>query len=145
MSTISKLNGILADIHVLIVKLHNFHWNIAGMEFHGIHSATEAYYKHFFAEFDEVAERILQLGDKPYSTVKGLLKGASLKDDTQTSFTAAYVLEAIIADFTQLLAAAKSANKSAEKDEDIATQGLMGGMIAFLEKELWILKATLNN
>ncbi len=137
-----SLNQILADIHILIVKLHNYHWNVSGMQFHAIHNATEAYYDYFFEQYDEVAERVLQIGAKPVSTVKGYLELATISEDEGTKFDATYVLENILADFNALLGSCKKVNDLAEGDT--GTQDLLNGLVAWLEKEIWILKSSLG-
>jgi starvation-inducible DNA-binding protein len=141
---VPALNTLLADIHVLVTKLHNYHWNVTGMQFYSIHNATEGYYDYFFGQFDDVAERILQLGEKPLATVKAYLAAATLEEDEGSSFEPAYVLEKVSADFTALLAQAKAANSLAEDAGDIATLDLLGGLIAWLEKELWIIRSSLG-
>lgn len=137
-----SLNMILADIHILVVKLHNYHWNVSGMQFHAIHNATEAYYDHFFGLYDEVAERILQIDSKPVSTVKGYLELATISEEEGTKFEAVYVLEKIVADFAALCDSCKSALEVAEGD--VGTEDLLTGMITWLEKEIWILKSSLG-
>ncbi|MGE9290002.1 MAG: Dps family protein [Puniceicoccales bacterium] len=138
------LNAILADMHVLNVKLHNYHWNVSGMQFHAIHEATEGYYNYFFGQFDDVAERILQLESKPVSTVKGYLELAEIEEDEGTRFDATYVLSHVLADFETLLKKVKEANAAAESENDLGTQDLLGGLISWFEKEIWLLKSTLG-
>lgn len=40
---IDKLNQNVADLHLIYVKLHNYHWNVKGLQFFQIHNATEGY------------------------------------------------------------------------------------------------------
>ena len=105
---------------------------------------TVVYYNHFFGQFDDVAERVLQLEGIPVSTVKGYLELATLKEDEGTHFEAKYVLEQVLADFTYLMKETKESNALAEKDGDVGTMDLLGGLISWLEKEIWILKASLS-
>ena len=65
---VELLNKNLANMQVLYVKLHNYHWNVKGINFKPIHEMTEAYYNYFAEQYDEVAERIVQLGGKPLVT-----------------------------------------------------------------------------
>ena len=37
-NTISVLNQVLADEHVLLMKLRNFHWNVTGPHFRELHA-----------------------------------------------------------------------------------------------------------
>lgn len=139
-----SLNEILADMHILIGKLHNYHWNVTGMQFHAIHSMTEAYYDYFFAQFDDVAERILQLEAKPIATVKGYLEASRLQEETHECFTAEHVLNSVCADFIALAAKLKSANTLAEEAADLGTQDMIGGQVAWLEKQVWLIRSTLG-
>ncbi|MCG3720027.1 DNA starvation/stationary phase protection protein, partial [Aliarcobacter butzleri] len=43
-NVIKQLKQIQADAHALYVKIHNFHWNVKGMDFHPVHSYTEGVY-----------------------------------------------------------------------------------------------------
>ena len=70
---ILQLNQNLADVQVLYVKLHNYHWNIKGPHFWGIHNVTEGYYDYLAKQYDDIAERILQLNGKPLTTMKSYL------------------------------------------------------------------------
>lgn len=141
--TIDALNNLLANLHILNVKLHNFHWNISGVEFGMVHNKTEGYYDYFFAQFDDVAERILQLEGKPIATIQGYLTAASIDEDTKTDFSAKYVYESILADFAVLLSQIKAVNIAADADGDVGTADMMGGLIAWIEKECWILRSSL--
>jgi len=144
MNTSKALNSILANLHILNVKLHNYHWNVSGMQFHAIHTATEAYYDYCFAQFDDVAERILQLGVKPVSTAKGYLELATIHEDSGNHFDSTYVLENVLSDFKLLLAQVRNAFAVADEAEDLGTQDLLSGMVTWLEKEIWILNSTLG-
>ncbi len=139
-----SLNKMLADLHVLNVKLHNYHWNVSGMQFPMVHKTTESYYNFLFEQFDDIAERVLQLGSKPIATVKAYLERSTIKEDEGTKFEAVYVFESIVSDFSELLAEAKKALGCAENAGDTGTQDLLSGLIAWLEKELWLLKSTLG-
>lgn len=138
------LNVILADAHIMTAKLHNYHWNVYGLQFYAIHQTTEGYYDYFFGLFDDIAERMLQLGAKPAATVKSYLELTTLKEDEGDRFDPVTVLANIKADFGAFLAAAKAAFKLAEESDDTGTQDLLGGFIVKLEKELWLIKSSLG-
>ena len=136
------LNVILSDMHVMIAKLHNYHWNVYGMQFYTIHEITEGYYDYFFGLFDDVAERILQLEAKPVATVSGYLELATLEDESGDHFKPGFVMESLIKDFQHFIEAAKKADGLAEGD--IPTQDMLSGLIIKLEKEIWLIKSTLG-
>lgn len=136
------LNVILSDMHVMIAKLHNYHWNVYGIQFYTIHEITEGYYDYFFGLFDDVAERILQLEAKPVATVSGYLELATLVDESGDHFKPGFVMESLIKDFQHFIEAAKKADGLAEGD--IPTQDMLSGLIIKLEKEIWLIKSTLG-
>jgi len=140
---LSALNSNLADLHVLNVKLHNYHWNVEGLQFRAVHEMTEGYYNYFFGLFDDVAERILQLGAKPLATVVDYTRHSSLDEESGNRFNAKTVLERILADFEKLLADAGHIMELSDKFEDVPTGNLYGDHVSWLEKEIWMLKASL--
>ncbi|MFZ1289980.1 MAG: DNA starvation/stationary phase protection protein [Melioribacteraceae bacterium] len=139
---INQLNQNLADVQVLYVKLHNFHWNVRGPHFFGIHSATEEYYDYFAKQYDDIAERILQIGGKPLTTLKGYLETAKITEETKVEFTAAEVINNLINDFSYLLREFKKTSEISASKNDLTTQALADGNVAWLEKSLWMLNAS---
>jgi len=140
---VSAMNSNLADLHVINIKLHNYHWNVSGLQFFGIHEMTEKFYDYFFGLFDDVAERILQKGSKPFAKVKDYLDNASLKEENGDCISAEQVLKAVEADFEALLKAAEKINALADEAGDIPTGNLYADHIQWLEKSLWMLRSTL--
>lgn len=100
---INQLNQNLADVQVLYVKLHNYHWNIQGMQFFSIHNVTEEYYNFFAEQYDEIAERILQIKGKPLTTMKSYLEKTGISEEDKKEFSASDVLKGVTADFEYLL------------------------------------------
>lgn len=136
---IDALNQHLANLHIMNYKLHNYHWNVKGSEFFRIHEITEKYYDYFFELFDEVAERILQLEGKPLTTVKEYLDNTTLKEDSKKEFTGSEVASGALADFKTLLAEARKINEIAEENSDVASVNMIGDVIEWLEKAIWML------
>ena len=139
---IDKLNQNVADLNILFVKLHNYHWNVKGMEFKPIHEMTEAYYDHLNELYDEVAERVLQLGGKPAATVKQYLEMAKISEESQKDFSAKEVLDGVIKDFEYLLDSYRSILAVAQEYNDTATENIAADSIGWFDKELWMLNAS---
>lgn len=139
---IKQLNQNIADLHILYVKLHNYHWNVKGMQFYPIHNMTEEYYEYVAELYDTIAERVLQLGAKPLSSVKEYLELAQIQEKTAKEFSAQEVLAAIIEDFNYLLTAYREILELAEAMQDVSSANIISDTIQWLEKALWILKAS---
>ncbi len=140
---IELLNKNLSNLQLLYVKLHNYHWNVKGKNFIQIHEKTEDYYKYFAEQYDEVAERIVQLGEKPFATLQDYSKNASLKEEVGNTFEVKYVLESLLKDFEKLNEDFKEISKVANEVVDMPTAGLADENVGWLEKEIWMIKASI--
>lgn len=56
------LQTVLADEHIIYIKLRNYHWNVSGPQFHSLHELFEEQYTAVARFIDETAERIVQYG-----------------------------------------------------------------------------------
>jgi starvation-inducible DNA-binding protein len=139
---VGLLNKNLANLQVLFVKLHNYHWNVKGMNFKQVHEMTEFYYDYFAEQYDEVAERIVQLGGKPFATLQDYLTNASLKEEGNDEFEIKTVLNSMLTDFEFLNKEFKSISKTANLITDIPTASYADNNIAWLEKQIWMIKAS---
>lgn len=143
----SKVVGILkqiqADASVFYVKVHNFHWNVKGMDFHPTHKATEEIYEQFADIFDDVAERVLQIGGMPYVTLADMLKNAKIKEESETSFNSKEVMKAILADYEYFLKSFEQLSSEADKAGDKVSAAYADDKVGELQKALWMLKSQL--
>ncbi len=141
-SLIEQLNRNVANLQLLYVKLHNYHWNVKGPQFFSIHQVTESYYEYITEQYDAVAERILQLGAKPLATMKEYLQTATLNEETGNSFEPAFILDHLIADFEQLRNDFVEISKLANELNDVTTAALADENVAWFEKAIWMLKSS---
>jgi len=138
--TINKLNNILADANVMYTKLHNYHWNVKGMQFYGLHAKTEEFYLAFGTIYDDVAERILQLGGKPLVTLKQILASSRIKEEEKTDFNGNEVVKALMEDFKFFHGEFKSISETS----DAITTAYADEKVGMLEKEIWMLRSMLG-
>lgn len=141
---ISQLKQLQADSHAFYVKLHNYHWNVTGMDFTPIHLKTEEIYTNMATLYDDTAERIIQLGDKPYLTMGEIAKATKIKEEKRDTFKSKEVLKNVISDFEYLLKSFTKLSNEADKADDKATAAFADDNIAILEKEIWMLSSMLK-
>lgn len=141
---IETLNKNLSNLLVLYVKLHNYHWNVKGMNFKSIHEMTEAFYDYFTEQYDEVAERIIQLGGKPFATLQDYLKNAVIKEEVKNEFDAKYIFNSILSDFELLNKEFVKISKLSGEAEDTTTATIADENVKWLEKQIWMIKASLG-
>ncbi|PAF43377.1 Dps family protein [Helicobacter sp. 11S03491-1] len=144
MKTVQLLKQLQADSIVLFMKIHNFHWNVRGSDFYHTHKATEEIYEKFADMFDDLAERIVQLGDKPVTTLTEALKIAQVKEEARSDFKSSDVFKGILADYEYLEKEFKKLSELADKDNDKVTAAYADEQSAQLQKSIWMLKAHLG-
>ncbi|KAF6610761.1 DNA starvation/stationary phase protection protein, partial [Paenibacillus sp. EKM208P] len=64
------LNRQVANLNVLYVKIHNYHWYVKGSSFYTLHVKFEELYNEVTLKMDEIAERLLALKGSPSATLK---------------------------------------------------------------------------
>lgn len=139
-NVIQQLKQLSADANVMFTKLHNFHWNVKGLQFFAVHELTEQAYNNFALIYDDLAERVLQLGDKPYVTLHQILEVTRIKEEESQSFSPEYVINALLEDYQYFLGAFKELSNLAS--EDATTMAYADEQVAKLEKEIWMLRAS---
>ena len=91
--------------------------------------------------YDDAAERVLQLEGTPIVTMKAILEVATIAEETLVSFSVEYILKSIMADFGTMQALFRDI--SADERTDDITRAYADEQIAFIEKELWMLRSSL--
>jgi starvation-inducible DNA-binding protein len=141
---VKNLNLLVADLNVLFVKLHNYHWNIEGSNFYTLHNVTEELYNYVSTLYDDLAERILQLGEKPFSSLKEYLEVARINEEEKKNFSTHDVVLNVKDDLTLLNSKIKEAIKVAEELNDITTVNILSETVQNFEKQIWMLNAVLK-
>ncbi|OBV28335.1 DNA starvation/stationary phase protection protein [Helicobacter sp. CLO-3] len=140
---IEHLRRLQADSIVLYMKVHNYHWNVRGIDFPAAHKALEGIYDDFADMFDDLAERIVQLDGTPVVTLAEALKLTKIKEESKTSFTSKEVLKEVLKIYKHLHEDFESLAKLADKDDDRVTASYCDDKLASLEKAIWMTNAQL--
>lgn len=74
------LSKVLSDTFILYLKTHNFHWNVAGRQFRGLHKMFEEQYRDLWNSIDDIAERIRALGQPAPGTTAKFKELAEIKE-----------------------------------------------------------------
>ncbi|MBM3618809.1 MAG: DNA starvation/stationary phase protection protein [Alphaproteobacteria bacterium] len=139
---IEGLKHSLADSYTLFLKTQNYHWNVTGPNFRGLHLLFEEQYNDLFAAIDEIAERIRALGEHAPGSFKAFSKLSGIKEAADESPTPAAMVKELAKDQDTLLATLGKAIEAAQKAGDEATADLLIGRVAAHEKNRWMLKSS---
>ena len=80
-----QLNDLLANYSVFYQNVRGFHWNIKGEKFFELHLKFEELYNDLFIKIDEVAERILTLGEVPHHKFSDYQSISEIKESSDTA------------------------------------------------------------
>ncbi|CAM3771591.1 Dps family protein [Mesobacillus zeae] len=138
-----SVNQQIANWSVLYIKLHNYHWYVTGPEFFTLHAKFEELYNEAGLHIDELAERLLALGDKPVATMAGCLEISSVKE-AEGKETAIEMVEKIVSDFSIMIEELKKGMGTAEAANDETTGDLLLSIHSSLEKHVWMLNSFLG-
>ncbi len=135
------LQGFLADLAVLNVKLHNLHWNVEGKLFFALHAKTEELYDYMFAQYDEVAELLKIKNVFPLASMKDYLANASIKELDSKPYSTEEVVRVVVEDLNTLAKNARDIRNTADEAGEFTVVMLFEDIVANLEKNLWFFRS----
>lgn len=138
-----KLNTLLANYQLFYGNARALHWNIKGEKFFELHQKFEELYLDSFEKIDEIAERILTLGESPLHTYSDYLKHAQINEAANIS-QARESVETVLAGFKTLLEIEREILNLSGDLNDEGTNALMSDYIREQEKSVWMYNAFLN-
>lgn len=138
-----KLNVLLANYQVLYLNTRGFHWNIQGEKFFELHLKFEELYSNFQLKIDEIAERILTLGQTPLHSFDDFLTNSQIKP-TKNVQDGREAVKALLAGFTELLLQQRALLHLSAEAGDEGTNALMSDYIREQEKLVWMYSAFLR-
>jgi starvation-inducible DNA-binding protein len=131
--------------YVLYVKIQNFHWNITGMSFVGLHELFMEEYKQLRKYIDQIAEQIRQYGEAAPGSMSEFLNlnqqgegNEEVIGDTSGQIT---ILNQAIASHESI---AKFIQRLGVQELDLAAQELIGKLYDFHTKAAWMLRSHLE-
>ncbi len=139
------MKEILADEFVLYTKARNYHWNVTGPHFYGLHGAFEKIYDELAEDIDAIAERIRVLGSKTPGTLKEFLTLSTLNEEPGKYPDHLSMVQNIVNDFEIVIDKLNSAaSKMQNEFSDEVSAGMFYGFVEKYQKTVWMLKSLLE-
>jgi starvation-inducible DNA-binding protein len=136
----TKLNLLLANYQVLYINARGMHWNVKGEKFFELHLKFEELYSNIQIKIDEVAERILTLGDTPVHSYSEYLKLSQIKEVTNLSDGRKCIAE-ILDSLAVLISLQREILAISAEADDEGSNALMSDYIREQEKLVWMYNA----
>ena len=142
--TKALLNQVVADLYVAHIALHQVHWYMRGRGFLVWHPKMDEYMDSLDGYLDEISERLITLGGKPYSTLTEFLQHSEIEEEEGEFRNVEESLERVLAIYRYLIALFQKALDVTDEEGDDVTNDIFVGAKAELEKTVWMLTAELG-
>lgn len=139
----TDLNHLLANFQIYYQNLRGIHWNIKGKRFFDLHVKFEELYTDANVKVDEIAERVLTLGETPlhtfedYTAVAQVPVGKNISKDELS-------VRLIVDSLTELLKIERLILDKSGDANDEGTNSMMSDFITEQEKTIWMMTAWLD-
>ncbi len=137
------LNNLLANYQIYYQNLRGIHWNIKGKRFFDLHVKFEELYSDANIKVDEIAERILTLGQTPLHTFSDYINNAQVPVGKNVSQDE-YAVRLVVDSLTELLNIERELLNKSNVANDEGTNAMISDFITQQEKTVWMMKAWLN-
>ncbi|OAB43832.1 Dps family protein [Paenibacillus antarcticus] len=134
------LNQQVANLNVLYVKVHNYHWYVRGDKFFTLHVKFEELYNDITLKMDEVAERLLTIKGSPVATMKEFLDITTIQE-ADGKEDASKMVQNLIEDFATVAEELEEGIDLAENAHDHVTGDILITIKGDFEKHMWMLRS----
>ncbi|HAD48108.1 MAG TPA: DNA starvation/stationary phase protection protein [Idiomarina sp.] len=138
-----KLNELLANYQIFYMNVRGFHWNIKGEQFFELHVKFEETYNDLLLKVDEIAERILTLGQRPMHAYSTYIKASDIEEVKDVHEGRACVGN-ILDSYQSVIRLQREIQALANEADDEGTAALMSNYIREQEKTAWMLTSYLG-
>ena len=137
---VKALEQALADTYTLALKTQNYHWNVEGPNFFGLHNLFEEHYTDGYAAADELAERIRALGAAAPGGLRAFQEITKIAD-AKEGVDAKAMIDDLIDSHAAVVATLKTGVDVAENADDPATADMLTGRVTAHDKAAWMLRS----
>ena len=135
-NTKEVLNQAVADLYVAHIALHQVHWYMRGRGFMVWHPKMDEYMDSLDGYLDEISERLITLGGKPYSTLTEFIQHSKIEEKAgEFSKNVEESLARVIEIFRYLTNVYQEALDVTDEEGDDVTNDIFVGAKADLEKK----------
>ena len=139
-----SLNGLLADFFALYLKTKNYHWHVAGPQFHDLHLLFDTHATELFALTDIVAERVRKNGGRTLTSIGAIAAKSHVADDDRETVDAMDMVRNLRDDNAALVTAIREVKAAATEAGDNATEGAADDWTDQAQQRVWFLTQILG-
>ncbi|XID75843.1 Dps family protein [Alkanindiges sp. WGS2144] len=140
---IAALNQLLSTYHIFYLNARGYHWNVRGEHFFSLHTKFEELYTELQLQIDEIAERILTLGGRPFHAYSDFTQHSRLNEDKNV-IDGVQCVKGVVGGLQTIVTQQREIAELAEKNEDQGTSDLLAEYVQQQEKLIWMYNAFLG-
>jgi starvation-inducible DNA-binding protein len=125
------------------MNVRGYHWNVKGPQFFELHVKFEEIYTDLLTKVDEIAERILTIGETPLHSFSDYLSHSSIEEH-KNARRAEDTVSGLVSGFQALLQEQRALLNQASDADDEGTAAQMSDYIREQEKLIWMFNAWLQ-
>ena len=137
-------NNYIANLGVMIFKLHNIHWNVEGPQFVAVHEFTESLYDEIFEYYDAVSEHLKIYSASPDVKMSDYLKNASIKEIDAKKFEIKESLGIVKEDLEELRKQATGLRNACDNEGWFSGVTMFEDQVNYYNKQIWFIRALLG-
>lgn len=140
----TMLSQLLADQHVLYIKLRNYHWNVVGMNFKALHELFQEQYEQLETFIDDTAERIRTLGFFTAGSMEEFAAQSRLVETDHLDGNDKKMIENLLRDQEAMIQILRHNVSETEELGDAGNADFLTALMEEHEKMAWMLRAHLG-
>ena len=134
------LKKLVADSYLLMIKSHNYHWNVQGLSFFPLHEAFQEHYEDLFSAIDDIAERLRALDHYAPGGPAKFQELSDISEETEIP-ESKIMVERLINDHEITIKTIRETREAAAEVKDEVTVDLMNQRESFHSKTVWMLRS----
>lgn len=135
----AALNGMLADVFALYVKVKSFHWHMSGPHFQEYHRLLDEQAQQLFEMIDLMAERVRKVGCTTLKSIGHIARNQRILDNDADYVEPLDMLAELRDDNIQLASRLRQVHHVCQASHDIASCSLIDRWIDEAEQRTWFL------
>lgn len=139
---VDTLRTVLADEHILYLRLRNYHWNVTGSSFHALHEMYEEQYDALEEVIDDIAERIRTYGEYAPGTMSEFIDMTRLEENPG-HYPDAITMTMELVEFHEAMVRnlRSDINRVGGELEDVGAEDFLTGLLQQHQEYAWMLRA----
>jgi|SRR5690625_31317 len=140
------LNQLVADLYTMRVIVHQTHWYMRDQGFLYYHPLLDEFIDDIDDQVDEIAERLVTLDGKPYSTLQNFHEHTQLEEIEGTfDYTIKEQLTRLVENYKKIADTLEKGAQISDKEGDLVSQDILLDTKGAVDKRIWMIQGDLGS